>query len=447
MESRRGRDRRVGQKPTDVAVAGRRVPAAPDRSLLSFADQPRFAWSTEDATVVTGGAALTLVAHGPDRFEAVKGDARRLFESLERPDDLAEVARPRLFGGFAFHEAHGMPADGPWQGFPGALFVLPAIQLTRTAAGTWLTTAAAGSDRHDVAADRLERWTERLAALPAQSPSGPPGIRRRRPRPDRSGWRDQVETALASIDGGALDKVVLAQSLSVDLDGDLRVPDALARLAQTYPDCTRFLVDPSGAGSFFGATPERLVRLSGRDVDTTVLAGSTGRGETSDEDDWLATELTRSDKDLHEHEVVLDAVRDQLAPMTESITTADRRVRTLATVQHLETPVSATLDRDRHVLDLVEALHPTPAVGGMPQDAALRAIREHEGFDRGWYAAPVGWIDADGDGGFSVALRSAVARGNRATLFAGAGIVADSEPDREWSELQLKYRPVLDVLE
>jgi len=447
MEPRHGRDGRVGQKPTAVAVTARRVSAAPERSLLSLVDRPRVAWSTDDATIVAGGAAVSLVARGPDRFGEVRTDARRLFETIETPTDVPEPARPRLFGGFAFHEAHDLPADGPWRGYPGALFVLPAVQLTDTADGAWLTSAAAGSDRHAVAAERLDRWADRLAALPDRSRSAPPGIRRRRPRPDRTGWHDQVETALARIDGGELDKVVLAQSLSVDLDRTLCVSDALARLAETYPDCTRFVVDPGAGGTFFGATPERLVRLTGREVETTVLAGSTGRGETDEEDDWLAAELERSAKDVHEHEVVLEAVRDQLAPLTATVTTGDRRVRQLATVQHLETPVAATLDRDRHVLDLVEALHPTPAVGGRPQDAALRTIREHEGFDRGWYAAPVGWIDGDGDGAFAVALRSAVAEGDAATLFAGAGIVADSEPDREWSEVQLKYRPVLDVLE
>jgi menaquinone-specific isochorismate synthase len=145
--------------------------------------------------------------------------------------------------------------------------------------------------------------------------------------------------------------------------------------------------------------------------------------------------------------VVLEAVRDQLEPYASSVETGERRVRQLATVQHLETPVRAQLDRERHVLDLVETLHPTPAVGGMPQAAALETIRETEAFDRGWYAAPVGWIDAAGDGHFAVAIRSAVARDRSVTLFAGAGIVADSDPDREWGELRLKYRPILDELE
>jgi menaquinone-specific isochorismate synthase len=447
MEPRHGRDGRIGPAATEVAVAARPVPAAPTRALLDVVDRPRIGWSRGDVTVAAGGSAHTLVAGGPDRFASIRADAETLFDGLEAVGDVPDAARPRLFGGFAVHEAHDPPADGPWQGYPGAMFVLPAIQLTDTEDGTWLTAAASGPQAGELVRDRLDRWADRLDALPDHAPGTPPGIRRRRPRPDRDGWHEQVEVALDGIDRGDLRKVVLAQSLAVDLARPLAVSDALTRLAETYPDCTRFLVDPGTGGTFFGATPERLVRLEGREVQTTVLAGSTGRGDTDAEDDWLATELQHSAKDDHEHAVVREAVRDQLAPLTTEVTAAERRVRRLATVQHLETPITATLAADRHVLELVEALHPTPAVGGMPQDAALRTIREHEGFDRGWYAAPVGWIDAAGDGAFSVALRSAVAREDTATLFAGAGIVADSDPDREWSELQLKYRPILDVLE
>jgi menaquinone-specific isochorismate synthase len=155
----------------------------------------------------------------------------------------------------------------------------------------------------------------------------------------------------------------------------------------------------------------------------------------------------QSEKNVHEHDLVAETIRDQLAPFAASVAMGERQVRRLATVQHLWTPITAELGRNYHVLDLVEALHPTPAVGGLPPEAALATIRETEPFDRGWYAAPVGWIDAAGYGSFAVALRSAVASQQKVTAFAGVGIVADSDPDREWDEVQLKYRPILDELE
>jgi menaquinone-specific isochorismate synthase len=356
-------------------------------------------------------------------------------------------ARPRLYGGFAFHEGHADPGgEATWAGYPGALFVLPRVQFTLTGDGGYLTTTATGEDAADRAGRRLRRWRDRLAALPTFAERGPPGVRARRPNPDIEGWREQVTAATDAITRGDLRKVVLAQSLAVELDRPVDAVEVLDRLSDTYPGCFRFLVEPATGGTFFGATPERLVSLSGRTVQTEALAGSIGRGETTEEDEWLASQLRDSEKDVHEHDLVTETIRDQLAPLAADIRTGSRVVRRLATVQHLRTPIRATLADDEHVLRLVEALHPTPAVGGLPPTAALRTIRETEAFDRGWYAAPVGWFDAEGDGAFAVAIRSALARERTATLFAGAGIVADSDPDSEWDELGLKYRPILDEL-
>jgi menaquinone-specific isochorismate synthase len=315
--------------------------------------------------------------------------------------------------------------------------------------GTWLTASAVGPDATVEAVEaRLETERDRLAALEAE-PMGPrPGIRSRTRTTAVEDWRAGVEAAIDRIRAGDLRKVVLAQALDVDLGAPLSLPDTLVRLDEKYPDCHRFLVEPAGGTqSFFGATPERLVSVRGRTVETGALAGTTGRGETPAEDEWLARELMESEKNVHEHDLVAETIGHQLDPFAASVATGERRVRRLATVQHLWTPITAELDRDYHVLDLVEALHPTPAVGGLPPDEALSTIRETEPFDRGWYAAPVGWIDAAGYGTFAVALRSAVAAERRVTLFAGVGIVADSDPDREWDEVQLKYRPILDELE
>ncbi|MFB6171325.1 MAG: isochorismate synthase MenF [Haloarculaceae archaeon] len=424
-----------------------RVPPPPVRAVHRLADPPAVLWSEPDGpTVVGSGAAATLVADGADRFERVRAACEALFEAGD-VDASAEVARPRVFGGFAFHDDHA-PAP-PWDGFPGAQFVLPSFQVAWTGADAWLTVTATGADATaDAVESRLAALRDHLDALPGAGPVGPPpGIAGRERTTPREAWREAVTAAVGRIDSGALRKVVLAQALRADLAADLSVPDLLARLGETYPGCYRFAVQPrEGAPSFVGATPERLVSLRGRTVETGALAGTTGRGETPAEDEWLARELMADEKNRHEHELVAETVRDQLRPLAASVSTGERRVRRLATVQHLETPITAELGADEHVLSLVEALHPTPAVGGLPPDRALATIRETEPFDRGWYAAPVGWIDAAGDGTFAVAIRSAVSSARTATLFAGVGIVADSDPDREWDEVQLKYRPILDAL-
>ncbi len=409
---------------------------------------PRTTWSApDDALVLGGGAAATLTADGTDRFVVIRDATDELFASGDVHAGT-EAARPRVFGGFAFHE--GACAEDPWSSFPEARFVLPRVQITYADNGAWLTVSDVGPDASPTAVEkRLDHEAERLEEVESdEAEPARPGIRAQRRTTSRDAWREGVGEALERIHGEELRKVVLAQALEARLAADFPRAATLERLAGKYPDCHRYCFEPDdGKSVFFGATPERLVSVRGRTVGTDALAGTTGRGETPAEDEWLAEELLADEKNGHEHELVADTVREQLEPYAASVVAGERRVRRLATVQHLHTPITAELSADRHVLELVEALHPTPAVGGLPPTRALETIHETEPFDRGWYAAPVGWIDAAGNGAFAVAIRSAVADRRRATLFAGVGVVADSDPDREWDEIQLKYRPILDELE
>jgi len=449
MDSPRGDEAAVDPDETTFATRGRSVGEVSVPAALSALPRPLVAWTGDDERIVAGGSAATVTAHGAERFERIQGAGESLFAGRTVDGALPRVARPRLFGGFAFHGDDKANGDSPWTGFPDAQFVLPAVQVVADDAETWLVANATGANAPARATERLDRWTGRIEDLdtvdPGQAPK--PGIERRTYTPDEAGWRRQVEAAVDRIAEGSLRKVVLAQALTADLAGELSVPAAYARLTRTHPECFRFVVAPRQGGQFFGATPERLVTREGRTVRTEALAGSTGRGDTPAEDEWLARELQDSGKDVHEHELVVEAIKEQLAPYATAVSTGDRTVKKLATVQHLQTPITADLAEDDHVLALVRALHPTPAVGGLPPDEALETIIETEAFERGWYASPVGWFDAAGNGTFAVAIRSAVASERRATLFAGNGIVADSDPDREWDEVQLKYPPVLDVLE
>jgi menaquinone-specific isochorismate synthase len=441
---------RTGEAGARLVSRSARVSVASLRAAHEPLPAPRTFWAApEEATVVAGGVAAAVTANGRDRFDDIREGIDRVLQSGDVHAGT-EAACPRLFGGFAFHDEGS--EDGPWADFPGARFVLPRVQVTDTDRGTWLTVNAVGPDASAAAVEeRLDAERERIEAATAPPPASPPGIVDRTRTTTRDAWRDSVEAAVDRIRAGDLRKVVLAQALETTLDRPLSIPDVLGRLGETYPDCYRFLVEPTAEGegrpSFFGATPERLVSRRGRTVTTGALAGTTGRGETPAEDDWLAEELLADEKNGHEHDLVADTIRDQLDPFADSIRSGERRVRRLETVQHLFTPITATLERDTHVLELVEALHPTPAVGGLPPETALATIRDTEPFDRGWYAAPVGWVDAAGNGTFAVAIRSALSCDTAATLFAGVGIVADSDPDREWDEMQLKYRPILDELE
>jgi len=443
MESLRGEGAGTPRDPSAVVSRTREVADVSSRAFLEAFDPPRIYWAAPGGFEVAGvGTAARLTASGPERFDRLRSAANRLFSSVDA--DGPPVARPRAFGGVAFHENH--EPTPPWEGFPAAEFVVPHVQIVRTNGRTFLTaTRADGTDPDRTAAD-LSRITDTVSGLPAMRPSGgPPGISDRREMTSRKEWMAGVRKVLQRIEAEEIRKAVLATALSVELERDSAIPDVLERLRRTYPDCFRFLVEPETAG-FFGAPPERLVRMEGRTVRTEALAGSVPRSEDPLEDDELANSLVESEKLQREQQMVVDAIRDQLAGLGE-VRVGDQTVRKLATIQHLQTPIEARLDGEDHVLSLVEALHPTPAVGGLPPDRALETIRSIEPFDRGWYAAPIGWFDADGDGEFAVGIRSAAGNRRTVTLFAGNGIVEASDPRAEYDEVRLKFRPILDELQ
>ncbi|PSP74355.1 isochorismate synthase [Halobacteriales archaeon QS_3_64_16] len=411
-----------------------------DADLVDASATPWVVWRTPEGDFLAAiGASASCVADGAGRFASIREEGSELFAALESDLETSHTARPRLFGGFSFlSDTH----DGPWAGVPDARFVLPEVQFASTEEGNWLTVIG---DPQGIET-RLDDWHDRVAAVPDPASRTAPSIEHAERTTSRARWHEQVETALSRI-GSRLRKVVLAQSLSVTLDDTVSMPGTLSRLAGSYPECFCFSFPPGeGKRDFFGATPERLVSVCEENVTTGALAGSIERGATDAEDDRLARALADSEKNDREHALVAEAIADQLDSIAQSVTIGEREVRKLATVQHLYTPIEAELAGDEHVLSLVEALHPTPAVGGLPPDVASETIHEIEAFDRGWYAAPVGWFDAAGDGSFAVAIRSAVADGKQATLFAGNGIVAGSDPSEEWEEVQLKYRPILDAL-
>ncbi len=263
--------------------------------------------------------------------------------------------------------------------------------------------------------------------------------------PSAEAWKGAVGAAADAVREGSLKKIVLARAIRVGASR-LDPVRALSRLRADYPGCTLFAV-ARGDRCFLGATPERLVRVRKGEVSVAAVAGSAPRGATEDEDRRLGETLLANLKDQAEHAVVVDALRDALSKICTTVSMeADPVVLKVRNVQHLSTPVTGVLRERQTVLDLVDLLHPTPAVGGAPREEALRWIHEHEGLERGWYAGPVGWMDRTGDGEFAVAIRSALLRGTQALVFAGCGIMASSDPDQEYAESWLKLQPILFAL-
>ena len=259
-------------------------------------------------------------------------------------------------------------------------------------------------------------------------------------------FKKSVLSALNSIQKNHFHKIVLAHALDVISPIPFNLVSSLNNLRHLYPDCYIFSTNNSQGQTFIGASPERLVKIHHQHLETDALAGSAPRGKTAIDDAHLADRLRSSQKETHEHQVVTDFITHHLKELGITAQSLPARLLQLPNIQHLHTPIRAIVPPDVHLLDVVAKLHPTPAVAGAPRELACEQIRHYEQFERSLYAAPIGWVDHQGNGEFAVGIRSAVLKGCQARLFAGAGIVAGSNPDKELTEVQLKLQALLSAL-
>lgn len=411
-----------------------------------------------DRSLVGIGRAWATEPEGPDRFTAATDAWRGVLAHAIVSGRTSEHgdAGPTLLGGLGF-SGRTPEAYDPWVPFGAASLVLPSYSVARHGGTTSLTVAIAPGGVDDLDPADVEHWWVTLSRAAIESGRSPDDARLAPPpphaalevvaeRPDRAEWDRTVGLFAGAVGRGRIDKVVLARRVIAHATSDLDVVAALRHLARTAPESTTFAFVRDGT-TFLGATPERLVRTIGRAFETVAIAGSAARGSDPAEDARLAAGLLASEKDREEHAVVVDTLRSNLAPLAARLHVAKApAILPLRHVQHLVTPVTGTLRDEAGLLALGGRLHPTPAVGGAPRDVALDLITEHEGFDRGWYAGPIGWLGADGDGELMVALRCGLVEGSEAALFAGCGIVADSDPAREWDESRLKLRTMTTAL-
>lgn len=398
----------------------------------------------EGLEIVGIGETWSVVPSGPGRFATVADAWAQLVHDARVSDESgpARGTGPLLMGGFAF-DAHG-GSDPTWAGFGSGRLVLPRLAWTRTDGATWLTmnvlAGIGGGDATGAPAELAALWARLAGPAPSEDLAALVALRVVGGAPTADGWRATVDRYAGAVGRGRVDKVVLARRVDLAADAPVDVSAALRRLVAAAPESSIFAVARDDA-VFLGASPERLVRTDGRAACTVAIAGTAARGTDAAEDEALAADLLASEKEREEHEVVVRMLRDILGPLCDSLEIAPTpRVIRLRTVQHLCTDVTARTSDRSGILALVGVLHPTPAVGGQPRRAALDLIRDQEPIDRGWYAGPLGWLDRDGDGEFVVALRSGVVRADQASLYAGCGIVADSDPSREWEESRIKLR-------
>jgi isochorismate synthase len=416
---------------------------------------------SEGTAFVGIGRAWAAEPDGPDRFATAEAAWRGVLASARFDNDVnGRGTGPVLLGGLGFSGRQPGPDDA-WAPFGAASLVLPELLLAVNPDGARLTASIVGESDGPAGVtpmtggpDLERQWTRLVERARAIEP-GPNGMVARPvfaplrvvdEQPGREAWDRLVGTFAGAVGRGRIDKVVLARRVGLRSPVELDVPNALRRLAASAPESTIYAFRRGGS-TFLGATPERLARTEGRSFRTIAVAGSIRRGADAAEDAALADELLASEKDREEQAIVVDSIRDQLAPIADTLAVApEPSVMRLRFVQHLATEITGTLPEARGLLSIGALLHPTPAVGGAPRDVALALLDEHEGFDRGWYAGPIGWLAADGDGELCVALRCGIVDHTRAMLFAGCGIVADSDPDAEWEESRIKLRAVVSAL-
>ncbi|MFD1851189.1 isochorismate synthase [Oceanobacillus bengalensis] len=259
-------------------------------------------------------------------------------------------------------------------------------------------------------------------------------------------WKETVRKATDEIKKASADKIVLAREMRLTFNRRANIGLILQNLLESQPNSYIFAFE-QGEDCFVGATPERLVKLENARLFSTCLAGTAPRGKTPEEDSVIRYELLHDEKNLEEHQFVVQMIKAAMEDYcTDLKIPSEPVIYPLRNLQHLYTPVTGILKKGFSIFDIIEKLHPTPALGGSPKDKSLVFIRENEVLDRGWYGAPVGWMDSNNNGEFAVAIRSALVQGDEASLFAGCGVVKDSIPEQEYEETNMKFLPMLSVL-
>ena len=409
-----------------------------------------FCWEQPDREFALAalGVVHEATSRGPGRFRDVARECLSGAETIvDEPAGLPAGAGAVWVGGFAFDSDGGRTSA--WSSLAPASLVLPELSICRSGAETFLTLNAAVHPADDPE-EKLGALTARLTSLrpdplPLLDPHPTERVEISSARPPDD-FERMISAATERIGTGEMSKVVLAREVLVSAAAAHDPAALFGAMREQFSSCFCFCCGTPEA-AFIGASPELLLRRSGAGVSTVALAGSTRRSSDPAVDDHLGEQLLRSDKDRREQAIVAGRIARALRPHAVWVEAApEPEIVKVANIQHLATPIVAQLAEPRSAVELAGLLHPTPAVGGEPGPAAAAAIAELEQMDRGWYAGPVGWMDATEDGEFCVALRSALLRDREAHLYAGVGVVAGSDPAAELAETEIKLGALLPLL-
>lgn len=416
---------------------------------MEYSNFNRLFWanSERDLMLFGIGSAAEITAN-EKRFE-------QLEQKWQRHIDGALIYNPYNEQGTGLTALGGMSFDPLrtqselWENYPQSLLTIPSYLIVCKEDECFLTI-----NRYVMENDNIESIMDEIKEVESTVLTDANGTNIREQKidfhieKDPERWKKSVQKAVDTIRVGEAQKIVLARELRLKLSNRVDIGAFIESLMESQQQSYLFAYE-QGDDCFVGASPERLVQIEGDALLSTCLAGTAPRGKTAAEDVQIAKdELLNDAKNREEHDHVVQMIKSSIAPFCEQINIPDAPVvLTLRNLQHLYTPVTARLNEGVSVFNLIEVLHPTPALGGVPTDKALHFIREEEQFDRGWYGAPIGWLDYKGNSEFAVAIRSGLAQKDEMSLFAGCGVMADSDPEKEYEETAVKFLPMLSILE
>lgn len=406
--------------------------------------------AADDEAVAAAEAVVQARFDGVDRFAGVKAFAQEILDNTIAVGDLNEAfTGPHFFTAFSFDDS--VPEGAA---FPAATVFLPRWQVSRSKGKYGAVANLKIEADTDIDSLVMRVWGAYRKfgafdylpeAVQGEVAARPRIERRRELAPDV--YPQAVGRALDAIGQGDYEKIVLARGIELEADRPWQPLDTLNRLRERFAGCFTFSFGGGGACSFIGATPERLLQIRDGHLLTEAIAGSAPRGTTAGEDAKHARALLESAKDLHEHVCVRDSILRRLARVgVAGRAEPQPQLLLLANVQHLRTRIEAEVGESVHLLDILPEMHPTPAVGGSPREKAVPRIAELEQIERGLYAGVVGWFNHLNEGEMIVGIRSALIQGKSARLYAGAGIVEGSDPEKEAKETEMKLSALLDVL-
>lgn len=444
--------KRVGLSPytnffTETVEVGRISSLSFFEAGYSTYKNERFYWQNADKTMTLvgiGHAHLLLNEKKNGRYQDISEKWQQLCEKLVKEEKDMD---PVLFGGFSYDEQNRPESE--WDEFPSAYFVVPSIQL-KIADGKTQISINLITEHKDASTifDKLREERDRLIHI-AQVDEFDFTVKNKVISTAERGKKQYikaVENVTDLIRKGQADKVVIARAVELEFEEDLSIAGVLHSITNEQHESYHFGLQV-GNSLFFGATPERLIEVKDGKAYSACVAGSIRRGKSAQEDRNLGEELLGDPKNREEHQHVVSMISTVFEAYCEDVLIPKiPKLMKIRDIQHLYTSVEGSIGQQNDIFSFVEALHPTPALGGVPTTVALEMIRKHEGMDRGYYAAPIGWTDASGDGEFAVGIRSALIKDNHAYLYAGGGIVADSVPEEEYEETWVKFRPVLRAL-